>query len=790
MRLRALEKVGGRRSGHEGQANSSRRAATDERRRTHANRAAAASRRRAVAHARRPTRRARPQRSRADRTGPDPAARASGPRPARRTPARPRRARRRGRPRRPRSFGRRCGERLLVRLAVDRTEPPHAGRQGAVRRAGHRGARASGLGITLWLSTDAAERSYQLGSARETNQALLQQKEALERDVLEAQAAPALAEAARDLGMIPSRDTAHLVQDPAGNWVVVGTPKPAEGVPPPPLNTPLPDDTPAPPPPPAPRVVDPREVTVRTPAVPAARARRRRPCPVRSRTAPSADRPAAASPRRWPPAARRPARRRTAPAPAAAGRSRDCRCCRPGARQSPRAIAAAPSPSPAAAPVAPGPRRRRAVQPRSPHRCPGRRHEPRRQRAVPRRRDRQAPRRPARRRSARSGPRGPGAPGTPSTETGLRSASFVFRHRGGNAVIFLLLLVAGGAAVQPAGAAGRRAARRGRRPAQGHRRREGGARQHRRPQQRQAGLHHRGPGADVPAGQGPQAARRGEGRSHAGGAGPARRLRDIATEVAARLDNKPDCQDGAQEAAAATSRSSIWPAPSTRPSPTRSPTKFPEVGSERQDLRQYPGGSLAANIVGGIDWDGHGLLGLEDSLDAVLAGTDGSVTYDRGSDGVVIPGSYRNRHDAVNGSTVHADHRRRHPVLRPAAGAAGQGRSPAPRTSPRWCWTPKPVRCWRCRTTTRSTRRQDIGRQERPADGQPVGVLAVRAGLGEQDRHRGVRDRVRADQSRRGAAGARLDRHGRRHGRRRLGARRRCRTPPPASSGSRRTSAR
>jgi cell division protein FtsI (penicillin-binding protein 3) len=80
--------------------------------------------------------------------------------------------------------------------------------------------------------------------------------------------------------------------------------------------------------------------------------------------------------------------------------------------------------------------------------------------------------------------------------------------------------------------------------------------------------------------------------------------------------------------------------------------KFPEVGAERQDIRQYPGGSLAANVVGGIDWDGHGLMGLEESMDSVLAGTDGSVTYDRGSDGVVIPGSYRNRHDAVNGSTV------------------------------------------------------------------------------------------------------------------------------------------
>jgi hypothetical protein len=132
------------------------------------------------------------------------------------------------------------------------------------------GALGAGLGTTLWLSTDAAERSYQLGTARNTNQALLQQKEALERDVLEAQAAPALAEAARGLGMIPSRDTAHLVQDPSGNWIVVGTPKPAEGVPPPPLNVPLPDEAPpAPPPPPAARVVEPREVTVRVPQQPA-----------------------------------------------------------------------------------------------------------------------------------------------------------------------------------------------------------------------------------------------------------------------------------------------------------------------------------------------------------------------------------------------------------------------------------------------------------------------------------------------------------------------------------------
>lgn len=119
------------------------------------------------------------------------------------------------------------------------------------------GSLAIGLAITLWLSTDAAQRSYQLGNARELNAALAQQKEALERDVLEAQSAPALADSARDLGMIPSKDTAHLVQDPAGNWVVIGQPKPAEGVPPPPLNTKLPEELPPGPKPAAPNPLPP-----------------------------------------------------------------------------------------------------------------------------------------------------------------------------------------------------------------------------------------------------------------------------------------------------------------------------------------------------------------------------------------------------------------------------------------------------------------------------------------------------------------------------------------------------
>lgn len=132
---------------------------------------------------------------------------------------------------------------------------------------------------------------------------------------------------------------------------------------------------------------------------------------------------------------------------------------------------------------------------------------------------------------------------------------------------------------------------------------------------------------------------------------PDQRLKDMAKDVAGKLNNKPDA--GTLLKKLQSNESFVYLARNVEPAVAHAiSAKYPEVGSERQDLRQYPGGSLAANIVGGIDWDGHGLLGLEDSLDAMLAGTDGSVTYDRGSDGVVIPGSYRNRHKAVHGSTI------------------------------------------------------------------------------------------------------------------------------------------
>ncbi|OBG22848.1 cell division protein FtsI [Mycolicibacterium celeriflavum] len=238
----------------------------------------------------------------------------------------------------------------------------------------------------------------------------------------------------------------------------------------------------------------------------------------------------------------------------------------------------------------------------------------------------------------------------PMAGTGLRSASFVFRHRVGNAVIFLVLVLAAGQLfnLQVPRAEGLRAEAAGQLKVVDVEKAVRGSIIDRNNDKLAFTIEARALTFQ------PVKVRKQleEARAKSTEAPePNRRLREIAAEVASRLNNKPDAATVLKKLKS--SETFVYLARAVDPAIADAiTTKFPEVGSERQDLRQYPGGSLAANIVGGIDWDGHGLLGLEDSLDAVLAGTDGSITYDRGSDGVVIPGSYRNRHDAVDGSTV------------------------------------------------------------------------------------------------------------------------------------------
>ncbi|HEY2723481.1 MAG TPA: penicillin-binding protein 2 [Pseudonocardiaceae bacterium] len=83
---------------------------------------------------------------------------------------------------------------------------------------------------------------------------------------------------------------------------------------------------------------------------------------------------------------------------------------------------------------------------------------------------------------------------------------------------------------------------------------------------------------------------------------------------------------------------------------------FPEVSAEYREVRQYPGGELAANVLGVANWRAderkvRGLVGLENSEDTLLAGADGRRVVDtaEGSD-AVIPGSERAVRPPVPGS--------------------------------------------------------------------------------------------------------------------------------------------
>lgn len=78
--------------------------------------------------------------------------------------------------------------------------------------------------------------------------------------------------------------------------------------------------------------------------------------------------------------------------------------------------------------------------------------------------------------------------------------------------------------------------------------------------------------------------------------------------------------------------------------------EFPEITSERQDIRQYPNGAVGANFLGKISADNQGQFGLELSQDSKLQGINGSRTVDISPDGYIIPGSTRNEFPAVNGS--------------------------------------------------------------------------------------------------------------------------------------------
>ena len=171
--------------------------------------------------------------------------------------------------------------------------------------------------------------------------------------------------------------------------------------------------------------------------------------------------------------------------------------------------------------------------------------------------------------------------------------------------------------------------------------------------------------------------------------------------------------------------------------------RFPEIAEERREDRQYPAGTLAANV------DRHrrpgtptsascvGRVGLESSQNNTLAGSEGLRVVDTAENSnAVIPGSTRFERPATQGSDVRA-----HPGLRPAVhGAAGAGRLRGPHRRSLDVVGRRAGRAQR--RGARDGQRADVrpaqpGRGRPRAAGQPGGADPVRARLGEQDRHDG-----------------------------------------------------
>ncbi len=192
----------------------------------------------------------------------------------------------------------------------------------------------------------------------------------------------------------------------------------------------------------------------------------------------------------------------------------------------------------------------------------------------------------------------------------------------------------------------------------------------------------------------------------------------------------------------------------------------------------YPGGSLAANVIGSATWDATdtpgkltGRIGLESSQDNLLSGSNGVREVDtaEGSN-AEIPGSVRYERPAVPGSTLQLtlDSDLQYTVQRDLSAfiaktrakpdssvvvldvATGEGQGAGDRRDLR--------------------PHQPRRGHDRPAR-RPRRHLALRARLGQQDRDDVGGDRVRRHQARRRARRARQHQGRRPHDQRRLEAR-------------------
>jgi cell division protein FtsI (penicillin-binding protein 3) len=80
---------------------------------------------------------------------------------------------------------------------------------------------------------------------------------------------------------------------------------------------------------------------------------------------------------------------------------------------------------------------------------------------------------------------------------------------------------------------------------------------------------------------------------------------------------------------------------------------LPGIGFLEVPKRYYPGGELAAQVLGFVNVDGKGAAGLESGYDEVLAGTPGERTVEMSADGLAISSGLDTIVQPVPGSAMH-----------------------------------------------------------------------------------------------------------------------------------------
>lgn len=128
-----------------------------------------------------------------------------------------------------------------------------------------------------------------------------------------------------------------------------------------------------------------------------------------------------------------------------------------------------------------------------------------------------------------------------------------------------------------------------------------------------------------------------------------------ATEIAAITGQAPaDIERTVAEALAADPGSRYAPLAtglSTEQYRALADLQLPYLHMTSHPARTYPDGAVAGNLVGFVGSDGAPLEGLEAAANTCLEATPGSLAYERGKDGVVIPGTERET-PAVDGGTL------------------------------------------------------------------------------------------------------------------------------------------